>query len=230
MKRSRADYSNERKSSSTRMIGQAILALLEQTEISNFVLLSIHPRLGETSVAGVLRSLILNPGEMLIRRWNWKASLFSSLMRGLLFFTMNAAAGWRAAVAAGAVEFLYRSVTAGFYGALTQSFRCAEPKWQATLAVILLLPVCSHSVELLLHWWRGTPRLAASIAASAGMTVLSTAFNLYAMRRGVLVVGAGGRSLASDVRGLPRLISGFLLAGPISVWRFLARRHSPESL
>ena len=122
-------------------------------------------------------------------------------------------------MAAGWTEFLYRVATAGFYGTLTQSFRRVEPQWQATLAVLILLPVLTHGMEFAVHWWRATPNLPASIAASVCLTLVSTTFNLYAMRRGVLVVGAGGQSLVSDLRALPSLIAGYILAGP----RFLCR-------
>lgn len=178
---------------------------------------------GHTSLTGVLRSLLLHPGDLLVRRWNWKASLFSSLIRGTLFLAVNLTAGWYAAATAALAEFLYRSVTAGFYGALTQSFRCVEPRWQATVAVLILLPALTHGAEFLLHWWRGTPYLGVSIGASACLTLISTTFNLYAMRRGALVVGAGERSLAADLRALPRLILGYLLAGPLALWRVLFR-------
>ncbi len=177
----------------------------------------------ETTVAGVLRSLARMPRELLLLRWNWKASLFSSAFRGTVFLAANTGAGWRAAVGAAAAEFLYRSATAGFYGAVTQSFRRVEPRWKGTMAVMVLLPLVAHSLELALHWWRGTPNLLASIAASAGFTAVSTTFNLYAMRRGALLVGAGAGTLAGDLRAIPRLIAGFLLAGPRSLAALLSR-------
>ena len=43
-------------------------------------------------------------------------------------------------------------------------------------------------------------------------TVVSTAFNLYAMRRGALVVGADGASLVTDLCRMPRLVLSFLAA------------------
>lgn len=159
----------------------------------------------------------------MFRRWNWKASLFSSIVRGGLFVATNATSGWPVALAAGAAEFYYRAATAGFYGAVTQSFRRVAPHWHAMLAVIFFLPALTHSVEFVLHWWRGTPNLATSIGASMCLTVLSTTFNLYAMRRGALVVGADGAPLASDMRRMPRLIAGYLVAGPSALWRFMSQ-------
>ena len=112
------------------------------------------------------------------------------------------------------VEFLYRALTAGFYGAITQAFRKAEPAWAAGFAVLGLLPIISHSIELTVHLLRGTPKIITSLTASICFTVVSTLFNLYAMRRGALVVGAEGRSLTADLKTMPRLICGFLAAGP----------------
>ena len=107
-------------------------------------------------------------------------------------------------------EFLYRALTAGIYGAMTQAFRQAQPVWAANVAVMILLPLVSHSLELAIHMARGTPRLITSISISAGFTAIATLFNLYAMRRGALVVGEGAGSMGSDLRRVPGLILGFV--------------------
>ena len=165
-----------------------------------------------TTVAGVLRSIVFEPRRMLLEKWNWKSALFSSAIRALIFLFSNLAAGWRAASGAMLAEFIYRAVTAGFYGALTQAFRECEPPWAANLAVMLLLPLASHSIELMVHLARGTPRIITSISVSVIFTAISTLFNLYAMRRGALVVGEGCGSVASDLARMPELIGGFLLS------------------
>jgi hypothetical protein len=72
--------------------------------------------------------------------------------------------------------------------------------------------VKSEYLEWLVHWSRGTPELAASIGVSIAFTTFSTAFNLFAMRRGVLVVGAGSQSLLDDLRRMPRLMFSFIVA------------------
>lgn len=63
------------------------------------------------------------------------------MLRALVFLCANLAAGWRAATGAMLAEFVYRAITAGFYGALTQAFRKAEPAWAAGVAAMLLLPL-----------------------------------------------------------------------------------------
>jgi hypothetical protein len=163
------------------------------------------------SVADCFFTLWRNPQETLLRRWNWKASLFSSLCRGGLFFAVNAGAGLEAALGAMYAEFAYRSVTAGFYGAITQQFRRAAPRWLAASVVGMGVPLVSHAIEFTVHWLRGTPHLQTSIAASVGFTVISTLFNLHAMREGILVVGDGGGSLFADLRSLPRVIFSFVM-------------------
>ncbi len=169
----------------------------------------------------VIRQLCQTPGELLVRRWNWKSAVFSSLIRAAIFFCCNLTAGLHAAEGAMLAEFVYRGATSGFYGSLTQAFRKAEPAWQASVTVMVLLPLCSHSIEFVVHLLRHTPHLRTSIVSSACFTVVSTLFNLYAMRRGVLVTGAGSGSVASDMRRIPGLIAGFVAAGPLALYRSL---------
>jgi len=122
-------------------------------------------------------------------------------------------------------ELVFRAVTSGFYGALTQAFREAEPAWAAALTVMILLPLANHSIELLVHWMRGTQKLLPSILSSIILTVFSTLFNFYVMRRGTLIVGAGRTSLAADLLRIPGHAFDFLAWLP----RYLIRRFSRTS-
>lgn len=176
------------------------------------------------TVACALRELVKNPSETLIARWNWKSSLFSSMIRALIFLFANLTAGWRAATGAMLAEFIYRGITAGFYGAITQALREAEPPWAAGVTAMILLPLVSHSIELSVHLLRGTPKIKTSIIASVIFTALSTLFNLYAMRRGALLVGAGSDSVKADLKRVPRLLAGFLAEGPLIVYRWARGR------
>jgi hypothetical protein len=169
-----------------------------------------------STVQSVLLELIRNPG-VLMERWNWKAAVFSSTTRALLFFCANLSAGWAAATGAMLAEFSYRAVTAGFYGAITQAFRQVEPAWTAALTVVVVLPAASHAIELTMHWLRGTPRIMTSVIASVVFTMLSTLFNWFVMRRGALVVGEEGQSLIQDLRRMPQLLRAFLAAGPLAL-------------
>jgi hypothetical protein len=158
-----------------------------------------------TGAGAVLAEILRRPWEPLVRNWNWKSALLSSLLRASVFFGVNLGAGWRKALAAMLTELVFRAITAGWYGSITQSFRRVRPAWQAALVLVPTLLVFQHGLELLVHWARGTPRLAASIGASIVFTVLSTNVNLALMRRGAMVVGAEGKSLAQDLTSLSGL-------------------------
>ena len=175
------------------------------------------------TVGAVLKSVMRHPIRYLVRRWNWKSALLSSFFRALLFLFVNLLAGWPAAVRAMSTELVLRFATSGFYGAITEAFSSARPAWAATAAVIVLLPCLNHSFELIVHWMRGTPNLEASIASSVVFTAFSTAFNLYAMQRGVLTVGGGSRSLRHDLCRVVPLFFAFLIAGPKLIFRRFRR-------
>src|SRR5271154_3662100 len=180
---------------------------------------------GETgvSVGKALRRLVREPRKYLLARWNWKSAVLSSWFRAALFFFVNLTAGLPAALAAMSTELIFRGITSGFYGAVTEGFRDAEPPWAAAVSVVVLLPVANHALEFVVHWLRGTRNLAASITASVVFTALSTLFNLYAMRRGALIVGAGRQSLREDLRRMPRMLWAFLLLAPRILWASIAQ-------
>ena len=140
------------------------------------------PASNRITVSQVFLLLLHQPAKYLLHRWNWKSALLSSLIRAGLFFATNVAAGFPAALAAMKTELVFRGVTSGFYGALTQAFREAEPAWAAAIAVMILLPLANHSLELFVHWMRGTQKL----------------------------VGAGRTSLATDLLCIPRHVLDFL--------------------
>jgi hypothetical protein len=150
------------------------------------------------------------------RAWNWKSALVSTLSRAAIFFVVNLPAGLAAATAAGQTEFVYRAIASGFYGALTEWFAGLGNTRATTLAALVVVPGVAHTVEFVIHWWAGTPVLGPAILASVAFSVVTTRLNLFAMRRGLLVVGPGCRSLPADVRDLTRLL-----------WLTLVRFTSP---
>ena len=163
-----------------------------------------------TTLRGVAAWIVRDPWNALVRQWNYKSAILSALVRSQLFLAANLSAGLDAALAAFVTELSFRFLTSGFYGALTQAFRRVEPPRKGTLAAIVVLPIVCHSSELLVHWFSGTPALARSIVASVLFTVISTGFNVFAMRHGSLVVGHGSPSLIQDLRTVPRLIAAFI--------------------
>jgi len=173
------------------------------------------------TVKEVLVELFRHPVRNLIPRWNWKSAVLSSLVRAGIFFFTNLLAGWHAAVGALLAELALRAVTSGFYGAATEMFSEARPVWAATIAAMVVLPFANHSIEFLVHWLRGTPKLGLSITASVIFTAFSSAFNVYAMRHGILTVGGKSKSLRDDLESLLPLLGKFLLAGPRAILRRL---------
>jgi hypothetical protein len=173
----------------------------------------------EESVGGIFRNLFLKPREYILKRWNWKSALLSSMVRAAIFFAANITAGHAAALAAMAREFFFRSAASGFYGGITESFRLAKPRWAATLTVLITLPVLNHSAELLVHWTLGTANLKTSIIASICFTILSTGFNLFAMRREVLITRHNSKCLMDDLRMVPGLLFSYcyvILRSPLT--------------
>src|SRR5271165_5340191 len=134
-------------------------------------------RIWQASVSEVLRRFLREPQKYLLARWNWKSAVLSSLFRAVIFFFANLTAGLPAAMAAMSTELIFRGITSGFYGALTEGFREAEPPWAAAVGVLIVLPFANHSMEFVVHWLRGTCNLVPSITASLIFTALSTLFN-----------------------------------------------------
>lgn len=165
----------------------------------------------QTTVGAVLRSIFNDPWNQLVLRWNWKSALTSAFIRAVIFFFANLSAGGQAATSAGIAEFTWRFAVAGFFGSVIQSLRKVEPVWKATLVTSMALPVLNHTIEFLVHYLRGTPKLRNSIIASMCFTALAMLFNTYAMRRGFMITGSEGKSLWTDLKSMPRVIGGFIL-------------------
>jgi hypothetical protein len=144
--------------------------------------------------------------------WNWKSAVLSISMRTPVFMTVAATMGGRAMAFAALIDISFRTVVAGFSGALTQYLSTTKRRRLAALTVVVFVPAGSQAAESLIHWGAGTPHLTIALAVSGGMTMASSAFDLYAMRRGIFVVGAESAGLTDDLLRLPALIRGALLA------------------
>ena len=168
---------------------------------------------GDLAVPAVLADVVRRPRHHLVARWNWKAAFVSGVVRGLLFLAVTRSSGVEAAGAALGVELAYRVASTGGWSALTQAFRRATPGWAAALVVMVAIPVAAHALELGVHVLAGTAELGRAMAASMALTVASAAFTLFAMRRGVLIVGdADQQSFRRDLAALPGLVAGFFIS------------------
>src|SRR5262249_5962798 len=121
------------------------------TKAGNQNVRTAAPSRRQESVGAVLTNIFRHPVERVLMKWNWKSALTSSIIRATIFFVVNLRAGWKAAVGAMFAELIFRSIFSGICGSLTESFRDASPRWAATLAVMVLLPIANHSLEFLLH-------------------------------------------------------------------------------
>jgi hypothetical protein len=166
------------------------------------------------------------PRSVFLDHWNWKAAVLSASMRGAIFFTTNLTAGVDAAVQALTVDAIFRIPLVGLYAAATQAFAQAEPPWAASLMVIVIVPAIAHTAELVVHFVARTPELRRSMLVSVAFSALSSGFELFAMRRGVLVVGDDARSFGADLRRLPQLVADFAIALPMAAVRALRGAHS----
>jgi hypothetical protein len=180
-------------------------------------------RLPEDHVLAILADVVCHPVRHCVWNWNWKSSVSSALCRAAIFFCLNAPAGMDSALRAMMTELIYRAIASGVLGSLTQALRHSRPR----LAALLLLPAIGHLFEYLVHLQAGTPRLETSIAASITFSVITTSFNLFAMRRGALIVGQGQQSLLADMARLPGLIVAFVVCGVRPLRRLWA--HSTDT-
>ncbi|MCC6329754.1 MAG: hypothetical protein IT174_14665 [Acidobacteria bacterium] len=187
----------------------------------------------EIPLGEVLRSLVSHPLQI-ITRWNWKSALIGACLRASFYFTVYQAAreNMRAALTAAGVELAFRFFTSGASGSIVQSFRHAAPAWLATLFVTITLPIISHAVEYITHYVQevyfhgilpGSQNNGRqwAFAFSVLFSALSAMFNLFAMRHGVLLVGAGPetKSLWSDFKKIPILVWEFLTYLPLLIIR-----------
>lgn len=176
------------------------------------------------SFSAALFGTVRSPQRLLFL-WNWKAALLSLFLRGPIFLVATFHRGWKIAAAALLTESVFCVLTAGFYGALVQMFRSAEPAWVTGIFLTIVLPTIFQVLEYWLHWLRGTPHLRPAESTSVIISAISASFNWYAMRRGTLLVGGEGRPLATDLRRLPQLIAGFVANLPRKLLRRSKRRQ-----
>jgi hypothetical protein len=161
----------------------------------------------------LLSGLLCRPQQLLLF-WNWKSALLSMILRGPIFFVAAVQKGWEAAIAALFTESVFCALSAGFYGAVVQILKDAEPQWLTGVFLTVVMPVIFQVLEYLLHWFRGTPHLRAAGIVSLVVSGVSALFNWYAMRRGTLLVGRQAGGFGGDLRRLPRLLFGFFAVLP----------------
>jgi hypothetical protein len=171
-------------------------------------------------VLDVFRYLVRHPIEMLVYRWNWKAAVLSGVMRSMIYLVTHIKEGWRAALGAMSVEFIFRLIVSGASGSLVQSFHRAQPVWLSTLCVMFLLPAISTIIEFTLHSLNGDKRKGTAIIISITFSILSAIFNLFAMRRNALLVkDKDQQSFGRDIAKMPGIVAEFMFYPIVYLWR-----------
>ncbi len=167
-----------------------------------------------------------------VRHWNYKGAILSGALRAPIFLItyLISRESLRLAIAAAGVQFVFRFAFAGLSGALIQSFRRVEPPWKALASILLVVPVISHLFEYFLqlgfvYVTSSADHTNQAILRSVCVSLISTLFALFIMRRNVMIVGeAESRSLWSDIIHIPFLIYEFVLFIPNEIAGMIRRR------
>ena len=174
-----------------------------------------------SEVVAVLSDLVLHPAQTFYHSWNWKAALLSAMMRAPLFLVATLRQGLEAVSIAVLAEAVYSAAISGCYGAAVQKLRRARPLWASGLLIMVILPGLLLWFDYLLYLYTGMSNLKGGMWAAASLSVLSSLFNWYLMSRDSLLVGKEGRSFASDLRRMPRMLADFLCWVPRHCYRLL---------
>jgi hypothetical protein len=138
------------------------------------------------------------------------AALLSAMLRAPLFLVATLRQGVEAVSIAVFAEALYSAAISGCYGAVVQKLRRAHPLWASGVLILVILPGLLLWFDYLLHLYTGMSNLKGGMLAAASLSVLSSLFNWYLMSRDSLLVGKEGRSFASDLKRMPRMLTDFL--------------------
>jgi hypothetical protein len=174
-----------------------------------------------SEVVAALSDLVLHPAQTFYHSWNWKAALLSAMLRAPLFLVATLRQGLEAVSIAVFAEALYSAAISGCYGAVVQKLRRAHPLWASGVLILVILPGLLLWFDYLLHLYTGMSNLKGGMLAAASLSVLSSLFNWYLMSRDSLLVGKEGRSFASDLKRMPRMLTDFLCWVPRHCYRLL---------
>lgn len=192
----------------------------------------------EIPVGDVFRNLLRHPLQLIIR-WNWKSAVLAAIVRSSFYFTVYRASkeSWAVTLTAVGIELAFRFLTTGVAGAIVQSFRRATPEWVATVIISISLPTITHLIEFFTHYVQekyyadifapsANNARQKTFAISVLFSVVSAMFNLYLMRRGVLLVGAGEetQTLRNDFKKIPFMISEFIKILPLLIIQLLREK------
>jgi hypothetical protein len=161
-------------------------------------------------LGSVVRYVVTHPWQTFVVRWNWKAALLSAACRGMAFALPMARLAGMEAGRSLCIEVGFRIAIGGFWGSLLQPFRRVQPAWLAGFSVAVVLPATAQVLEFAALRAGHATHIRAGMVVSAAISAGSLLINLGLMRRGLLITGAGGESLASDLRRVPGALAAIL--------------------
>lgn len=184
-----------------------------------------------TTVWAVTANLLRHPFNAVILRWNWKSAVLSAALRAPIFFFSYffKKDGLKLAIGAALTQSVFRMIFGGVNGAIIQSYSKVEPAWHAVLTVPVVLATFSHIVEYFVQsaydQQTGVNGKGRAIAISVFVSAVSAIFNLFAMRRGALLVkDESQQSIWRDLKRMPWIAFEFL-SFPL-VWTMRKKRNS----
>jgi|SRR5438034_5156326 len=187
-----------------------------------------------TRLVDIFRYVVRHPLDSMIYRWNWKAAALSAILRASIYLGTYILLKRGMAEAIGVTLSLsvFRFLFGGVNGAIIQAFRRVHPAWHALLTVPIVLAAFSHVIEFVVltiyDAILGTHGKTKAILASVVVSIISAIFNLFAMRRGALIVRDESRqSFGRDLIRMPWLIFEFI-SFPL-VWHWKRRRAKLQS-
>jgi hypothetical protein len=185
-----------------------------------------------TRLSDITRFLLRHPLQSMIMRWNWKAASLSALLRASIYLTAYIKHGMAEAIGVTVALSVFRFLFGGVNGAIIQSYRRVQPAWHAVLTVPLFLAALSHVMEYFVLTGYDSvigpiPKKNA-ILYSVIVSIISAIFNLFAMRRGVLIVkDETMQSFWRDLVRMPWLIFEFI-SFPL-IWTYKRQKNRLRS-
>ena len=181
-----------------------------------------------TKLSEITAYLLKHPLRGMILRWNWKAASLSALLRASIYLFTYVKHGLAEAIGVTIALSVFRFLFGGVNGAIIQSYRRVQPAWHAVLTVPLLLAAMSHVMEFFVLTGYDsvvgtTGGKKNAILISVVVSIISAIFNLFAMRRGALIVrDESMQSFWRDLVRMPWLIFEFI-SFPL-VWTYKRKR------
>jgi len=144
--------------------------------------------------------------------WHWKCALLSALVRSIVYLAAMVRTHSHGRLSIVAVEMAYVTLTAGIYAGMQQRALGLRSRLAGNLTAAVAVPALAQALDVLAHFAIGAAVPARATIAVCVFAAISAMFHVHIMRRGVLLTGERGYSLAEDFRRIPRLLAEFVLA------------------